>query len=236
MGKGINGLLVKAFGGSDYRLTVTSNRAITDHYVRVGFTGGGLLADHPVHPTQWIRLWIPLDGGKGAVHQRGYTLVDQDAAADTFDIEFAIHDGAAARWAQSAAPGDEIEASVLGSKFEVPDPLPSEFVIFGDTASLPAINTLLDAVGDVPARVWLEWQHQSDKGLPVHARPSAEITWVERTGNGQGLIDAADQMSCKPDAFAWIACDGATTRSITKTVKTTHGLSKTAVKAQAYWK
>ncbi|MDO3647328.1 hypothetical protein [Nocardia mangyaensis] len=35
--------------------------------------------------------------------------------------------------------------------------------------------------------------------------------------------------------YAWAACDSATTRSIVKTLETTHGLSKTAIKAR-YWK
>ncbi|WP_040511494.1 siderophore-interacting protein [Gordonia soli] len=233
MGKGFNGLILKAMGGSDYRLTVTSSRAITDKYLRLGFTGGGVLTDHPVHPTQWLRLWIP-DGD--AIQQRGYTLVEPDAAADTFDIEFAIHDGPAARWAQSAQPGDQIEATVMGSKFQIPETRPSEYVVFGDTASLPAINSLLGAIGDTPARVWLEWQYESDKGLPVNAGPSTTVTWLERVNDGQLLRETAEQMTCAPDAFAWIACDGLTTRSITKTVKTQHALPKTSVKAQAYWR
>ncbi|WP_397428699.1 siderophore-interacting protein [Pseudofrankia sp. BMG5.37] len=234
MSKGFNGLVLKAFGGSDYRLTVTSSRQITDSYLRLGFTGGGLLADHPIHPTQWIRLWFADD--TGALQQRGYTLVDPDADNDTFDIEFAIHEGPAARWARQAQPGTEIEATVMGSKFRLPDPLPSEFIIFGDTASLPAINSLLDAIGDTPARVWLEWQHESDKDIPVHASDMATVTWLERINDGQLLREAAEQITCPPDAFAWIGCDGLTTRSITQTIRGQRALPKHSIKAQAYWK
>ena len=42
----------------------------------------------------WVRMWFA-DGDK--LHQRGYTLVDPDQAADTVDIEFALHDGVASR-------------------------------------------------------------------------------------------------------------------------------------------
>ncbi|MDT3439444.1 siderophore-interacting protein [Pseudofrankia sp. BMG5.37] len=213
---------------------MTSSRQITDSYLRLGFTGGGLLADHPIHPTQWIRLWFADD--TGALQQRGYTLVDPDADNDTFDIEFAIHEGPAARWARQAQPGTEIEATVMGSKFRLPDPLPSEFIIFGDTASLPAINSLLDAIGDTPARVWLEWQHESDKDIPVHASDMATVTWLERINDGQLLREAAEQITCPPDAFAWIGCDGLTTRSITQTIRGQRALPKHSIKAQAYWK
>ena len=82
---------------------------------------GGMLTDRPLHPTMWIRMWFA-DGDK--LHQRGYTLVDPDPAADTVDIEFAMHDGVASRWAQDAQPGDTIEATVLGSNFTLPEPAP----------------------------------------------------------------------------------------------------------------
>jgi hypothetical protein len=72
------------------------------------------------------------------LHQRGYTLVDPNPAADTVDIEFALHDGVASRWAQDARPTDTIEVTVLGSNFTLPEPAPKGYVIVGDTASLPS--------------------------------------------------------------------------------------------------
>ncbi|MEU1547999.1 siderophore-interacting protein [Nocardia sp. NPDC005745] len=235
MGKGFNGLLVKAWGGNDYRLTVTSTEHVTDKYVRLGFTAGGLLADHPVHPTQWVRCWFP-DGESGKLQQRGYTLVDQDPDGDRCAIEFALHDGLAARWAQNASVGDELDVSVLGSNFQLPESTPGEYLIFGDTASLPAINSLLDAIGDTPARVWLEWQHESDITIPLRNKPHHQVTWLQRIDDGRLLREAAQELTCPADAFAWVACDGHTTRSIVKSFKTTHNLPKTAIKFQAYWK
>ncbi|WP_063052119.1 siderophore-interacting protein [Nocardia arthritidis] len=235
MGKGFNGLLVKAWGGNDYRLTVTSTEHITDKYVRLGFTAGGLLADHPVHPTQWVRCWFP-DGESGKLQQRGYTLVDPDPDGDRCAIEFALHDGLAARWAQNASVGDELDVSVLGSNFQLPESTPGEYLIFGDTASLPAINSLLDAIGDTPARVWLEWQHESDTTIPLRNKPHHQVTWLQRVDDGRLLREAAQELTCPADAFAWVACDGHTTRSIVKSFKTTHNLPKTAIKSQAYWK
>ncbi|MFE7796330.1 siderophore-interacting protein [Nocardia sp. NPDC057440] len=235
MGKGFNGLMVKAWGGDDYRLTVTSTDYVTDKYLRVGFTAGGLLAQHPVHPTQWVRCWIP-DSTSDKLHHRGYTLVDQDPEGDRFAIEFALHDGPASQWAHNASAGDELDVTVLGSDFQLPESTPSEYLIFGDTASLPAINTLLDAIGDTPARVWLEWQYESDTTLPVRNKPHHQVTWRQRIDDGRLLREQAQEITCPADAFAWVACDGHTTRSIVKTLKQTHGLPKTAVKFQAYWK
>ena len=97
--RGWAGAVLKLCGAGDYRLTVTGRRQISEHYLRLSFDAGGLLDDHPVHPTMWIRLWF---ADRGKLHQRGYTLVDPDPAAGTLDIEFALHDGCASRWALAA--------------------------------------------------------------------------------------------------------------------------------------
>lgn len=227
--------MVKAWGGKDYRLTVTSTEKVTDNFVRLGFDAGGLLADHPIHPTQWIRVWIPQEGSD-KLHHRAFTLVDPDPEGNRFWMEFALHHGPAADWARNASVGDPLDASVLGSKFALPQTAPSEYVVFGDTASLPAINSLLDAIGDVPARVWLEWQYESDQTLPIRNKPHHQVTWLQRVDDGRLLREQAQEIICANDAFGWVACDFSTTRSIVKTLKSTHGLPKTAIKAQAYWK
>ncbi|MGK8520625.1 siderophore-interacting protein [Nocardia asteroides] len=235
MRRGFSGVVVKAWGGKDYRLTVTSTEKVTDNFVRLGFDAGGLLADHPVHPTQWIRVWIPQEGSD-KLHHRAFTLVDPDPEGNRFWMEFALHHGPAADWARNASVGDPLDASVLGSKFALPQTAPSEYVVFGDTASLPAINSLLDAIGDVPARVWLEWQYESDQTLPLRNKPHHQVTWLQRVDDGRLLREQAQEITCANDAFGWVACDFSTTRSIAKTLKSTHGLPKTAIKAQAYWK
>ncbi|MBO0853946.1 MAG: siderophore-interacting protein [Nocardia sp.] len=232
MGKGINGIVLKAFRAEDYQLTVTSTERVDDNFVRIGCTGGGLLTDHPVHPTQWIRMWFPQQDG--SLIQRGYTLVDPDPDSDSFDLEFVLHDGPASKWAENAAVGDVIEATVLGSKFALPEKNPSEYVIFGDSASLPAINSLLDAIGDTPARVWLEWQHEAERGYQVRTGPRTELTWVERRNYGQLMRQAAESLSCAPNAFAWAACDAATTRAITKSLRSK--LPKENIAARGYWR
>lgn len=235
MGRGTNGVLMKVWRAEDYRLTVTSTDRITDKYIRIGFTAGGLLEDHPVHPTQFIRLWIP-DAETDKLHHRGYTLIDQDPDNDHFYIEFAIHSGPACQWAERAQVDDVIETSVLGSNFQLPETTPGEYVIFGDAASLPAVNTLLDAIGDTPARVRLEWQYESDTTLPVRSGPQHQVTWIQRVDDGRLMREAAEELTVAPDTFAWAACDAATTRALVKTFRTAHGLPKSQIKAQGYWK
>src|ERR1700742_1075702 len=210
--RGGAGAVLKLMKAGVYRLKVTGRREIGPHYLRLSFDAGGMLGEHAVHPTMWIRMWFT-DGDK--LHQRGYTLVDPDPVTGTVDIEFALHDGIASRWAQAAQPGDTIEATVLGSKFAIPEPAPAGYVIVGDSASLPAINSLLRAIGDAPAQVFLEAGHEDDKNLPV-AR-GTDTTWVDRKNAGEALLEAVRSAAFHAGAhFGWVASDSRTTRSVAK--------------------
>jgi NADPH-dependent ferric siderophore reductase len=229
--RGWAGTVLRLMGAGDYRLTVTGRREIGAHYLRLDFDAGGMLANHAVHPTMWIRMWFA-DGDK--VHQRGYTLVDPDPDADTVSVEFALHDGVASQWARAAQPGDTIEATVLGSRFAIPEPAPAGYVIVGDSASLPAINSLLASIGDAPAQVFLEAGYADDKDLPVVVGP--DITWVDRENDGQGLLEAVRSAAFDAeDHFGWVACDNRTTRSVAKTLREDFGIPRKSIKAQAYW-
>ncbi|GJF17747.1 putative siderophore-interacting protein [Mycolicibacterium cyprinidarum] len=229
--RGFAGAVLKLLRAGDYELTVTGIREISPHYLRLSFHAGGLLADRALHPTMWIRMWF---SAEGKFHQRGYTLVDPDPANDTVDIEFALHDGVASRWAQQAVPGDTIEVTVLGSNFGLPDPRPAGYVIVGDTASLPAINSLLEAIGDAPARIFLEGAHDGDKQLPV-AR-STEVTWVDRKSEGAALVQSVESAAFDAsDYFGWVACDNRTTRAVAKLLREDYNIPRKSIKAQAYW-
>jgi NADPH-dependent ferric siderophore reductase len=229
--RGFQGTVLKLLRAGDYQLTVTGRREISPHYLRLSFNAGGMLEGSPLHPTMWIRMWFA-DGEK--LHQRGYTLVDPNPGADTVDIEFALHDGVASNWAQNAAPGDTIEITVLGSNFTLPEPRPAGYVIVGDTASLPAINSLLTAIGDAPARVFLEAGYDDDKQLPVVR--SADVTWVDRKNEGEALVEAVASAAFDASGhFGWVASDNRTTRAVSKVFREDYKIPRKSIKAQAYW-
>lgn len=229
--RGLGGALLKLLGAADYRLTVTGRQEISPHYVRLSFNAGGMLIAHPPHPTMWIRMWFA-DGDR--LHQRGYTLVDPRPATDTVDIEFALHGGLASRWAETAQPGDVVKATVLGSKFTLPEPPPAGYIIVGDAASLPAINSLLDAIDDAPAQVFLEAGYDDDTSLPI-AR-NATVTWVSRVDDGNALV--AEVKSAAFDArdhFGWVACESRTTRMLKRVLQSDFGIPRRSIAARAYW-
>ncbi|MFD7241498.1 siderophore-interacting protein [Streptomyces massasporeus] len=235
-GRGWEGAVLKLMRGKDFEFTVTDVEEVTPDYRRLRFTDGGLLAATGVHPTMWVRLWFD---NAGKPHQRAYTLVDPDAGAGTFGLEFALHEGCASDWARGAKPGDTIEATVQGTGFDHPDPAPSHVFAVGDPASLPAINSLLDALGSAPATVWFEG---GDDDLPFRTDPDRhELRKVPRQDSGAHLVDRVKSdlpglLQGTADPYVWIACDTATTRALTAYVRKELGLPKQRVHALGYWR
>jgi NADPH-dependent ferric siderophore reductase len=229
--KGWEGLVVKAFGGRDFRLTVLGAEPVNDHYHRLHLDGGGLLQAAGVHPTMWIRLWFEHEGKP---HQRAFTLVDPDPATGRFHLEFVLHDSTAARWAVNAKAGDTIDASLLGSRFEVPEPRPAHFFAIGDAAAVPAVNSLFDAMPGIPATVWLEYQHDDEKALPLRDRDQHGVTWIPR--DGALFVDTVvAELPRRDDAMYWVACEAVATREIARHIKRDLGVDKQRLKSLAYW-
>ncbi|MEU9912030.1 siderophore-interacting protein [Streptomyces sp. NPDC051001] len=229
-GHGWEGAVLKLLRAKDYVLTVTGAEDVTADYRRIHLTDGGLLAATGVHPTMWVRLWFS-DAGKP--HQRAYTLVDPDPAAGTFGLEFALHKGVASDWARNAQPGDTIEATVHGTAFENPDPAPTHVFAIGDPASLPAINSLLEALDSSPATVWFEG---GTDGLPFRTDPSRHDVRPSSSLVDEVKRDLPDLLRTHPDAYVWIACDTRTTRTLSAYVRKDLGVPKERMHALGYWR
>ena len=260
--RGEAGRVLRELRAQDFVFTVLEREQPSSRLVRIRFSGNGFLRTHAPYPTMWVRLWFADRSGTGAGHQRAYTLVDPDVPTDTFWLEFAIHDGSATAWALGAQPGDQVEASLYGSEPSLPgcDDVDHHLLV-GDPASLPAINSLLDALSPAPTTVVLEWTHPDDRALPVRLRDGDALRWVRRERDGGALLDAVDEVladlsqlddpalgrTCRgdrpnllavpadcPRVFAWGACDTVTTRALTKKLRAA-GLAKNCVKTLGYW-
>ncbi|MBU6536515.1 siderophore-interacting protein [Streptomyces sp. NPDC057245] len=236
-GRGWEGAVLKLMRAKDFEFTVTDAQDVAPGFRRLRLTDGGMLAATGVHPTMWVRLWFQ---NAGKPHQRGYTLVDPDPAAGTFSMEFALHEGCASDWARAAKPGDTIEATVQGTGFDVPDPAPSRLFACADPASLPALNSLLDALGPVPATIWFEGG--TGDGLPFRTDPERhEVRAVPRRDAGRHLVAQVKEalpelVRATPEPYVWIACDTATTRALASYARKELGVPKQRVNALGYWR
>ncbi|MEV7796120.1 siderophore-interacting protein [Streptomyces sp. NPDC087512] len=235
-GRGWEGAVLRLMRAKDFTLTVTDAEDVTPHYRRLRLSDGGLLAAAGVHPTMWVRLWFE---NAGRPHQRAYTLVDPDPATGTFGLEFALHEGRAGDWARAAEPGDTIGATVQGTGFQHPDPAPSRLFAVADPASLPALNSLLDALDTVPATIWFEG---GTEGLPLRTDPARhELRTVPRRDAGAHLVAEVRRalpglLRSTPAPYVWIACDTATTRALSSYVRKDLAVAKQRVNALGYWR
>ncbi|MET8832140.1 siderophore-interacting protein [Streptomyces sp. NPDC004610] len=221
-------------GAKDFVLTVTGVEDVSPSYRRLQLSDGDLLASYGPHPTMWVRLWFDR---AGKPHQRAYTLVDPDRETGTFSLEFALHEGCASDWARAAKPGDTIEATVQGTGFQRPRPEPSHVFAIGDPASLPALNSLFDTFGAAPATLWFEGALD---GLPCRADPDrTTVHEVPRAGSALADRVRADLpalLRATSDPYVWIACDTATTRTLSSYVRRELGVPKDRTHALGYWR
>jgi NADPH-dependent ferric siderophore reductase len=235
MGHGWEGAVLKLLRAKDFTFTVTGAEQLAEHYRRLAFTDGGLLAELGVHPTMWVRLWFDDDGKP---HQRGYTVVDPDIAAGTFAIEFALHKGIASDWSQHVEPGETIQATVYGTGFEPLDPAPERLLVVGDAASLPAINSLLDAFPETPATIWFETAN--DDALPFRTTDLHDLRQIPRNGTGAALVERVrgelPELAHSADVYCWIACEAASTRALTAFARKEIGIPKDRLHSMAYWR
>ncbi|GIG66726.1 ABC transporter ATP-binding protein/permease [Phytomonospora endophytica] len=235
MARGFQGAMLKALGAGDHVLEVLSVEDLTRHYRRIVFSAPTLF-DRPFETAGYLRLWVPDAAKPGRHHQRGYTIVAPDEAAGTITLEFAMHaSGPAVTWAASVEPGERITASRYGStKFAVGDPVPDGYVLIGDTAAIPALNSVLAVLpDDVPVEVLLERSHDDDVDIPMTPHPGMRVTWVPQTGDPAALADALGERDWS-NWYAWVTAESAATRRVRGRLKE-FGFPRSEIHAQAYW-
>ncbi|TVL93789.1 siderophore-interacting protein [Streptomyces sp. SAJ15] len=216
--------------------------------------------DAPVVPVEageeWFSVWRAMDPETRGV-MRTYTVRDQRRADDgsvELDVDFALHgadsaaaSGPAARWAARAEPGDR--AVLLGpiapdnAGVDFRPPAGTDWVLVtGDETALPAVSGILRWLpAGTPARVWIEVPHAEDiQRLDTEA--DAEIVWLVRDGGDgrprTGLIPDAVRAASLPEgtAYAWIAGEAGTVRTLRRHLVGERGFDREAVMFTGYWR
>jgi NADPH-dependent ferric siderophore reductase len=147
--------------GRQWSLRVVSTMDVTAQMRRVRLAGDDL-DKLEFRPGQEIVLAIPQPGDEPA--RRHYTIRQFDRAAKQMDVDFVLHGhGVAGRWAQTAKPGDRIEA--MGPRGRVTVNLAADWHLFsGDEAAFPAIFAMLESLpATAKAFVFLEAGSEADQ-------------------------------------------------------------------------
>src|SRR6218665_1835447 len=116
--------MITALGGTDHVMTVLSATDLAPGFRRIRFAAPTMIDGRETPTASYIRLWAPDPSEPGKVHQRGYTLVEPDAATGEVSFDFVLHEpmGPASGWAAAATPGYTITAPFyMFPKFDPPE-------------------------------------------------------------------------------------------------------------------
>ena len=174
-------------------LTIKQAEKIAAHMIRVTLTGDleGFVSlgfdDH-------VKLFFP-DGtlnAEGAPNTLGrdFTPRRHDPAANTLEIDFAIHDaGPATRWAAQAQAGDTLTLGGPRGSFIIPTAYDWHLLI-GDETALPAIcRRLAELPAGTRVVVVGEVDGPADE-IAFETQANATVTWAHRNGAAPGASDA----------------------------------------------
>ncbi|GAB2467649.1 NADPH-dependent ferric siderophore reductase [Conyzicola lurida] len=195
-----------------FRATVIRSGLVTPSLQRVTI-GGDSLADFPwMGYDHWFRLFMrkpgqalftlpDLTGAKWykqwlaipedlRPHCANYTVADYRPADREMDIEFVVHrnaagelEGAAAIWACSVQPGDEMAVLDQGIIYDQPDDA-SEVTIVADESGLPAVAGILRSLpAHAVGRVIQEVPTLGDRRTLV-GPAGVTVSWIVREDTG----------------------------------------------------
>lgn len=233
--RGLGGAVLKLLGAKDHVGKVVAVHELTEHYRRIDLQIASFLPGAELRPTAWVRGWFPSPDGGEQVYQRAYTVADFDQHRGILSLEFVLHDpaGPASTWARQAQVGDQLALTQFGSsKWQLPSPTPRGYLLFGDAAAVPALNSLLRALpATTPVRLFLAAYRSDDQAIPV-AAPSSSITWIRptRPASLAAAVEDADWTGW----HSWAAVEGSTLRPLRSRLKEL-GFTREQTRAQAYW-
>lgn len=227
---------------------VTDVQVLSPRMRRVTFTGDDLATYTWSGPAAHCKLVFPLPGedeppevtpdGPRPPTIRTYTPRRFDAEARTLQVDFVLHgEGPGSTWAAQARPGRRLVVLGPARGYEVDAQAPW-YVLAGDEAALPAIETLLEALpAPIPVRVLVEvGAADEERRLPTAERVSAR--WLVRNGSrpGAALTDAVAKLGWPSgDGRFYVGCEANAMREIRK-IALDAGLDKARITTRGYWR
>lgn len=230
------------------RLVVKDIMKLTPHMTRVTLGGDELAGFVSLGFDDHIKLFFPdavsterdVNGDPKPV-SRDYTPRRYDAASNTLEIDFALHQaGPATQWAEQAKPGDILNIGGPRGSLVIPTGFDWHLLI-GDDTALPAIGRRL---AELPAKaravVLAEVDSAADE-MPFEHAADASITWVHRNGAEHGspqpLTEALKQLALPGgDYYAWVACESLTAKALRAQLVADKGANPKWVRAAGYWR
>jgi NADPH-dependent ferric siderophore reductase len=220
-------------------LHVKSKEYVTPRMLRIIFQSNELQGFESPSPDDHIKIFLAGSNG-GEPIMRDFTPRAWDVAAQTFTLEFALHEhGPAAEWARAAQVGDPLPIGGPRGSTIVTDDFDWYWLV-GDAAALPSIARRLESLRPgvattVFALVASEEEHQT-----FSTQTACTVHWLHTTGHLEqdaAILSAALQQQDVPsgDGFVWIACESSVSRQLYNLAIEELKLPKQWIKASGYW-
>jgi NADPH-dependent ferric siderophore reductase len=240
------------------RLVRVSNvERVTPHLVRVTMQGDELSGFATRGPAEHMRIFFPEPGrarpvmperdaegrpleGQPRPTSRVYTPRRWTPESNELQVEIILHDdaqGPGATWAKAVKTGDEVVVTGPSGPYNV-DPSAEWFVIAGDHAGLPAIETVLETLpAGVKATVYAEVSDASEE-IALESAASIETIWVHAGHEvpGRKLAEALRGIELPHgNGRVFVACEAGSMREIKRNLLIERALPREAVHTHGYW-
>jgi NADPH-dependent ferric siderophore reductase len=222
-----------------YAATVESVSRIAPRMARITLGGPGMSAFRCDEPTQWVKLFVP-DPLDGRTVGRAYTVRHHHPEPSRIDIDVVLHgNGPAARWAEVAAPGQEVSFGGPKGSFK-PVPGADFYLLAGDESAQPAVLGIAESLPPgMRAAAFLEVEGPQAE-VELDSPAELDVVWVHRAPDrpkGEALRDAVLKAAVPPaHVAAWAAGESAVIRDIRRHFANELGLERRQAYAKGYWK
>jgi len=230
-------------------VTVAEVVQLSPRMRRVTLEGAELATFAWSGPAAHIKIVFPEPGsdrlpeltpdGPRPTTMRTYTPRRFDAATCRLEVDFVVHGhGPASSWAAQAAVGQPLIVMGPGRGYAV-DPAADWYVLAGDAAALPAIETLLEAIpSDTPVSALIEVADAAEiRQLPGRA----DVRWVVRAADlppEMSALEAALAADAFPsgDGRIYVGCEADAMRRIRSVLVASAGIDRERIVTRGYWK
>jgi NADPH-dependent ferric siderophore reductase len=225
-------------------LTVARVDKIAAHMVRVTLTGD-LEGFTSLGFDDHVKLFFP-DGtvnadGAPNMLARDFTPRRHDGAANTLEIDFAIHDaGPATRWAEQTRPGQTLSIGGPRGSFIIPTAYDWHLLI-ADETGLPAVGRRLAELPAGTRVVVLGEVEDAADELAFATAANATVTWAHRNGAAAGASEVLAKTLATlklpaGDYYAWVACESLIAKALRRQLIADHGANPKWMRAAGYWR
>jgi NADPH-dependent ferric siderophore reductase len=233
-------------------ISVVAVKQLSPRMRRVTFGGSDLASFTWTGPAAHIKMIFP-EAGSGAdtvpvpgpedprsPNTRTYTPRRFDPTTQTLEVDFALHGpGPAATWAEQARVGQQVVQMGPAQGYAVDTEAPW-YVILGDDAALPAIETILEALPAGTKTTVLLEVVAADEARPLAGPTQTDVRWLVR---GPGATPGSALLKGL-EGFAWpagagrvyVGCEATALRQLRTTILAGSGLDKERVIARGYWR